>query len=119
VDYFYSAASHCLRGALWPSFALARINDFKCLDPTAPRVQEGALAISADIEEVDVVFANMWRESIQTTLGIVQAKRMGIPVILIDQHCIDSQILKSLFGDFIVQSEDTETNKLRNEVARD
>jgi hypothetical protein len=25
VDYFYSAAEHRLRGALWPSFAPARI----------------------------------------------------------------------------------------------
>jgi hypothetical protein len=25
VDYFYSAAEHHLRGALWPSFALALI----------------------------------------------------------------------------------------------
>lgn len=66
-----------------------------------------------------MVFANMWRESIRTTLEIVQAKRIGIPVILIDQHCIDSQILKSLLGDFIVQRNDAATNKLRNEFARD
>jgi predicted nucleic acid-binding protein len=26
VDYFYSAAEHRSRGALWPSFALARIS---------------------------------------------------------------------------------------------
>ena len=59
----------------------------------------------------------MWRESIGTTLGIVQAKRMGIPVILIDQHCLDSPILQSLVGDYIVHSEEAAINKLRNEVA--
>ena len=91
--------------------------EFKCLDPTDPRAQKGALAVSADIEEADVVIANMWRESIGTTLGIVQAKRMGIPVILIDQHCIDSPILKSLADDCIVQSEEAAINKLRNEIA--
>jgi ATP cone domain len=91
--------------------------EFKCLDPTDPRARKGALAVSADIEEADVVIANMWRESIGTTLGIVQAKRMGIPVILIDQHCLDSPILKSLVGDCVVHSEEAAINKLRNEVA--
>jgi hypothetical protein len=92
-------------------------HDFKCLDPTDPSAQKGALAVSADIEEADLVIANMWRESIGTTIGIVQAKRMGIPVILIDQHCLDSPILKSLVGDCIVQSEESAINKLRNEIA--
>ncbi len=92
-------------------------NDFKCLDPTDPKAQKGALAVTADIEQADVVIANMWRESIGTTLGIVQAKRMGIPVILIDQHCLDSPILKSVVGDFIVHSEEAAINKLRHEIA--
>jgi len=91
--------------------------EFKCLDPTDPSAKKGALAVSADIEEADVVIANMWRESIGTTIGIVQAKRMGIPVILIDQHCLDSPILKSLAGDCIVHSEEAAINKLRNEIA--
>jgi len=91
--------------------------EFKCLDPTDPHAQKGALAVSSDIEEADVVIANMWRESIGTTLGIVQAKRMGIPVILIDQHCLDSPILKSLADDCIVHSEEAAINKLRTEIA--
>jgi hypothetical protein len=91
--------------------------DFKCLDPTDPSARKGVLAVSADIEEADVVIANMWRESIGTTLGIVEAKRMGIPVILIDQHCFDSPILKSLVGDCIVHSEEAAINKLRNDIA--
>jgi transcriptional regulator NrdR family protein len=91
--------------------------DFKCLDPTDPRARRGALAVSADIEEADVVIANMWRESIGTTIGIVQAKRMGIPVILIDQHCIDSPILKSLAGDCIVHNEEAAINMLRHTIA--
>ncbi len=91
--------------------------DFKCLDPTDPRARKGALAVSADIEEADVVIANMWRESIGTTIGIVQATRMGIPVILIDQHCLDSPILKSLVGDCVVHSEDAAIKKLRSEIA--
>jgi hypothetical protein len=92
-------------------------HDFICLDPTDPRAQKGALAVSADIEATDVVIANMWRESIGTTIGIVQAKRMGIPVILIDQHYLDSPILKSLAGDCVVHSEKDAVKKLRDEIA--
>ncbi len=91
--------------------------DFKCLDPTDPKAEKGALAVTADIEQADVVIANMWRESIGTTIGIVQAKRMGIPVILIDQHCLDSPILKSVVGDSIVHSEEAAINKLRHDIA--
>ena len=92
-------------------------SEFKCLDPTEPSAKKGALAVSADIEEADIVVANMWRESIGTTLGIVQAKRMGIPVILIDQHYLDSPILKSVVGDCIVHSEEAALNKLIYEIA--
>jgi hypothetical protein len=35
VDYFYSAAAHRLRGALRPSFALARITDL--FDPSTQK----------------------------------------------------------------------------------
>lgn len=92
-------------------------HDFKCLDPTEPNARKGALAVSTDIEEADIVIANMWRESIGTTLGIVHAKRMGIPVILIDPNYLDSPILKSVVGDSIVHSEDAALKKLRDEVA--
>src|SRR5271166_348562 len=75
---------------------------FRCLDPTDEYARKGALAVTADIEEADVVIANMWRESIGTSIGIIQARRMGIPVILFDPHYIDSPILESIVGDFIV-----------------
>ena len=98
-------------------FKEALKSEFKCLDPTDPSAKKGALAVSADIEEADIVVANMWRESIGTTLGVVQAKRMGIPVILIDQHYLDSPILKSVVGDSIVHSEEAAINKLRKDIA--
>lgn len=92
-------------------------HEFKCLDPTEASARKGALAVSADIEEADVVIANMWRESIGTTLGIVQAKRMGIPVILIDPSYLDSPILRSIVDDSVVHTEEAAMNKLRNEIA--
>ena len=92
-------------------------HDFKCIDPTDPRDQRGVLAFYSDIEEADVVIANMWRESIGTTLGIMQAKRLGIPVVLVDPNYLDSPILKSVVGDCIVHSEEAAIKKLRNEIA--
>jgi hypothetical protein len=91
--------------------------EFKCIDPTDATAAKGSLAVSTDIEKADVVIANMWKESIGTTLGIIQARRFGIPVILIDQHYLDSPILSSIVGEYIVHSEESAVNKLRNEVA--
>ena len=58
----------------------------------------------------------MWRESIGTSIGIVQARRMGIPVILIDPHYIDSPLLKSIVGDFIVHDETAAIRMLKKDV---
>lgn len=92
-----------------------RGNQFTTLDPTSKDARKGALAVSADIEEADVVIANLWRESIGTVLGIVQAQRCGIPVIMIDQNYIDSPVLKSIV-EHIVRDEDAAVNKLYNEL---
>jgi hypothetical protein len=91
---------------------------YRCVDPTDERARKGALAVTADIEEADVVIANMWRESIGTAIGIVQARRMGIPVILIDPNYIDSPILGSIVGDAVVHDEAAALHKLQKEVAQ-
>ena len=90
---------------------------YRCLDPTDEQARKGALAVTADIEEADVVIANMWRESIGTAIGIVQGRRMGIPVILIDPHYIDSPILASVVGDCVVHDEAAAIHKLEKEIA--
>ena len=104
---------------VWRSrIKVALRSKFKFIDPTNAEAPKGVLAVSAHIEEADVVIANMWRESIGTTIGILQAKRMGIPVILIDQHCMDSPVLNGIVGrDFVVHSEDAAINKLQREIA--
>lgn len=88
---------------------------FQPLDPTEEKARKGALAVSADIEEADVVIANMWRESVGTVLGIVQAQRLGIPVILIDQHHLNSPILQSL-ADETVRTESAAVNLLKDKI---
>lgn len=88
---------------------------FEPMDPTDEKARKGALAVSADIEEADVIIANMWRESVGTVLGIVQAQRLGIPVILIDQHYLNSPILQSL-TDETVRTESAAVNVLRDKI---
>jgi nucleoside 2-deoxyribosyltransferase len=70
-----------------------------------------------EIDRCDVVIANMWRESIGTTVGIVHARRTGKPVILIDPNYLDSKILKELVGRRPVRSVDEAVKVLIEKVA--
>ena len=84
---------------------------YAVLDPTEDTARKGAFAVTADVDEADVVIANLWKESIGTVLGIVQARRSDTPVILIDQHYIDSPVLEA-FVDCVVRSEEKAVNAL-------
>lgn len=69
------------------------------------------------IDKSDVVIANLWRESIGTVVGVVQARRKGKPVVLIDPNYIDSFVLRSLVGEEqIVHSLDEAVRKLESDV---
>jgi transcriptional regulator NrdR family protein len=46
------------------------------------------------LETSDVVVANMWRESIGTTIGVVHARLRGIPVVLVDPNYLHNRILE-------------------------
>lgn len=43
----------------------------------------------------------MWKESIGTVIGIVHARRIGVPVILVDPNFIDSPLLESISEDTV------------------
>lgn len=49
-----------------------------------------------EIDACDLVVANMWRESIGTTIGILHARKNGKPVVLIDPNFLDHKILRGL-----------------------
>jgi hypothetical protein len=51
-----------------------------------------------EIQRCDALVANMWTKSIGTVVGIMQARRMGKPVILVDSSQIESRILKEIVG---------------------
>jgi len=71
-----------------------------------------------DIDRSDVVIANLWRESIGTVVGILQARRRGKPVILIDQNYLDSLALKRIIGEsYIVRSVEKAVHKLRDDIS--
>ena len=59
--------------------SLLNTKGYDCLDPTDERARKGVLAVALDIQEAHVVIANMWRESIGTIIGIIQARLSGIP----------------------------------------
>jgi hypothetical protein len=70
-----------------------------------------------DIDRSHVVIANLWRESIGTVVGILQARRRGKPVIVIDQNYLDSLALKKIVGEsYIVRSIEKAVHKLRDDI---
>jgi hypothetical protein len=48
------------------------------------------------LEACDILLANMWKESIGTTLGVIRARHQGKPVVLIDPNHINNAILNGL-----------------------
>jgi nucleoside 2-deoxyribosyltransferase len=72
----------------WREAIKAKLWQFghKTKDPTDHGKDWTPLVEMVDIDSSDVVIANLWRESIGTVVGIVQARRKGKPVILIDQN---------------------------------
>ncbi len=48
------------------------------------------------VEECDLVVANMWKESIGTTLEIMRARSRGRPVILVDPNHLENKVLEGL-----------------------
>ncbi len=48
------------------------------------------------IQACDIVLANMWKESIGTTVGIIRANEQGKPVVLVDPNHMNNAILQSL-----------------------
>lgn len=48
------------------------------------------------LEACDILLANMWKESIGTTLGVIRARHQGKPVVLIDPNHINNPILNGL-----------------------
>lgn len=89
---------------------------FDCLDPTDRNSRKGVVALTEDVEDVDVVIANLWKESIGTVMGIVHARRLGIPVILVDPNFISNSVIESLV-DRTVRDCESAANILEREIA--
>jgi len=84
----------------------------KWIDPSE-HVDWTPLREMVEIDRSDVVIANLWRESVGTVIGIVQARRKSKPVILIDPNYLENIALRHLVGkDFIVRGIDEAINLL-------
>lgn len=86
-------------------------------DPTDHGEGWTPLIEMVEIDECDVVIANLWRVSIGTVIGVMQASRKGKPVILIDQNYLATSLLERLVGtDRIVRGVDEAVNLFQNQV---
>ena len=90
-----------------------------CIDPADHLNDWTPSTEMAEIAKSDVVIANLWRESIGTVVGIVQARRKGKPVILIDPNYLDSANLEAVVGNqWIVHSVKAAVTKLQGDIVR-
>jgi hypothetical protein len=78
------------------------------IDPTDTPVERGrsnsrfelARQDAEAIRKCDAVLANMWKESIGTAIGVVEARRAGKIVVIVDPNHIQSSIL-AYFADAV------------------
>jgi len=87
---------------------------YQCIDPTDPDHSDWTpFKETVEIDRSDVVIANLWRLSVGTVVGIVQARRKAKPVILIDPNYLENPLLRHLVGkEFIVNGIDQALNLL-------
>jgi hypothetical protein len=81
---------------LWRDEFTKLCPDMQIIDPSG---RADAWDFSRDLRAVatcDVVVANMWKESIGTTIEIMQARALGRPVVLVDPNHLDHTILRGL-----------------------
>jgi nucleoside 2-deoxyribosyltransferase len=85
-------------------------DEFAFIDPTEDMVTDVGAAsyeiVSRDekaVDRADAVLANMWKESIGTTIGIVFARLQGKTVVVVDPNRLNSRIL-AYYSDAVVPS---------------
>jgi len=74
-------------------------NDVDFYDPEIWSADWRPLRETLQLRSADVVVANMWKESVGTTVGIMQAVDVGKPVVLIDPNFINSKVLGGITGE--------------------
>ncbi len=88
---------------------------FKFINPADHKNNWSPSLEMIEIEKSDIVVANLWRESIGTVVGILQATRKGKPLILINPNFIKSSLLYQIVGeDYITHSIDDAIHKINN-----
>lgn len=89
----------------------------KSIDPSEHVNDWTPLKEMVDLERSDFVIANLWKESIGTVLGILQAESAGKPVILIDPNYLNSHSLREIVGaSNVVHTMDSAIQVLEREV---
>lgn len=73
-----------------------RRSDIDFYDPVEWSDDWSPLRETLTLRRVDVVVANMWKESVGTTIGIMQAVDVGKPIVVIDPNYLNSKILNGI-----------------------
>ena len=90
---------------------------FKFINPADHTTNWSPSLEMIEIEKSDIVVANLWRESIGTVVGILQATRKGKPIVLINPNFIKSSLLYQIVGeDYITYSIEDAINKINNTI---
>ena len=80
----------------WREDVKRRLKEFDFEDPTDWADDRGVPREISKLEACDLVLANMWKESVGTTVGIVRANQQGKPVVLVDSNRANNAILNAL-----------------------
>ena len=92
-------------------------DSFKFINPADHKTNWSPSLEMIEIEKSDIVVANLWRESIGTVVGILQATRKGKPIVLINPNYIKSSLLYQIVGeDYITHSIDDAIHKINNTI---
>src|SRR5688500_10284070 len=92
--------------------------EFEFVDPTDSLIEQGPDfgVVQADAEAIrlaDAVLANMWRESIGTSFGVLHAHSAGKIVVVVDPNLISSRML-AFYADSVERTLPAALNTIRN-----
>ncbi len=93
-------------------------DEFEFIDPTESLIRPGGShheVVQADVQAIrnaDAVLANMWRESVGTSFGVLHAHLNGKIVVVNDPNLIRSRML-AFYADAVEQSLPASLNAIR------
>lgn len=83
---------------LWRDAVKAKLRNFDFEDPVLWHKTVRVPTELIKLADCHIFLANMWKESIGTTVGIIRARQLGLPVVLMDLNRLNNPILQSIIA---------------------